>query len=117
MVQSDVCGRFIVEGRYYFLLLKDDTTEYRVVFPLRNKEEVAEKVIQYLNLIRNKFGRELQIFRSDNNREFVNSILLNQFKQRRITFETTASHTPQQNGKAERENRTLVKFMGSMIYG
>lgn len=120
MVHSDVCGRFSVEGlggKYYFLLLKDDATEYRVVFPLRNKEEVAEKVIQYLNLVRNKFGRELQVFRSDNGREFVNSTLLNQFKQRGITFETTAPHTPQQNGKAERENRTLVESMRSMIYG
>ncbi|KYN02288.1 Copia protein [Cyphomyrmex costatus] len=44
-------------------------------------------------------------------------MLTNEFKRRGITFETSAPHTPQQNGKAERENRTLVESMRSMIYG
>lgn len=69
MIHSDVCETFNVEGlggKYYFLLLKDDATEYRTVFTLRNKEEVAEMVIEFLNLIHNKFGREIRVFRSDN---------------------------------------------------
>lgn len=69
--------------------------EYRVVFILQSKEEVAEKIIEYLNLVRNKFGREIQVFRSDNNREFITAMLVNQFKRRGITFETLAPHIPQ----------------------
>lgn len=119
MIYSDLCGRFNVEGlggKYYFLLL-DDATEYRMVYTLRNKEEVAEKVIEFLNLARKKIGREVQGFWSNNGREFVTSTLTNQFRQRGITFETSAPYTLQQNRKAERENRTLVESMRSMIYG
>jgi len=86
------------------------------VFTLRNRDEVAEKIIKYLNLVHNKFGRKIQVFRSDNGREFTTSTLVNEFKRREITFEILISCTPQQNGKAGRENRTLVELLRSMIY-
>lgn len=42
--------------------------------------------------------------------------MVNYSKSRGIRMETTAPYTPEQNGKAERENRTIVKSARTMIH-
>ena len=54
--------------------------------------------------------------RSDNGTEYVNGTLERFFKKNGIVHETTAPYTPQQNGKAERLNRTLVEKVRAMLY-
>lgn len=47
-------------------------------------------------------------FRLDNGGEFVGNYFKNFCKQKGITLEYTMAYTPQQNGKSERMNRTLL---------
>jgi len=86
------------------------------VYTLRNKEEIAGRLIEYCNMIKTKFGSESKVVKSDNGREFVNGFLMEQFKKRGIVHETTAPHNPEQNGKAEREIRTLMESARSMMF-
>ena len=51
----------------------------------------------------------------DNGHEYLNKDLQNWCLERGIQFETTAPHSPEQNGMAERMNRTLAKLMHAMI--
>lgn len=54
-------------------------------------------------------------FRSDNGTEFINSKFKNICKNRGIIHETTVPYTPEQNGRAEREMRTIVEVARTML--
>lgn len=119
VVHTDVCGPVEVpalNGARYFMIIKNDATEYRMVYTLHNKGEVAQYLIEYCNMVKTKFGSEIIVIKSDNGREYVNEFLSRQFKKRGIIHETTAPHNPEQNGKAEREIRTLMESAHSMMF-
>lgn len=111
VTHTDICGSIeevaLNDGRY-FMVLKDDATDFRTVFILCNKEEVVQRMIEYCNMVKTKFGSEIKVIKSNNGREFVNGFLLGQSKKRGIVHEITAPHNPEQNGKTEREIRTLM---------
>lgn len=48
----------------------------------------------------------MKVLRSDNGRKFCNRQMDEYLESRGIKKENTAPYTPQQNGKAERDNRT-----------
>jgi hypothetical protein len=55
-------------------------------------------------------GVPTTIMRFDNSKEFINHCMQSYAKQHGIRVETTTPHTPQQNGVAERCNRTLMEM-------
>jgi len=63
----------------------------------------------------NKFGRVMKVLRNDNGKEYCNSQMKQYLQSRRIKHETTAPYTPEQNGKCERQNRTVVECARTMI--
>lgn len=118
VMHTDVCGPMSTEspgGSRYFLTFKDDASSYRHVYFMRHKSEVFEKFKVFEKLIRNKFGRSIKILRSDNGREFCNQKMDDYLESCGIKKETTAPYTPEQNGKAERDNRTIVESARTMI--
>ena len=66
-------------------------------------------------MIENKFGRKMKILRSDNGREFCNKGMDEYLEKCGMQQETTAAYNPEQNGKAERDNRTIVESARTMI--
>lgn len=101
----------------YFLLFKDDYSKYRKVYFLKNKSEVPEFFKKYKATLENETGRKLQKLRTDNGLEFINWRLKEETEKLGIRHERTVAYTPQQNGRAERENRTLVEAARTMILG
>lgn len=63
----------------------------------------------------NKFGSRIKIVRSDNGGEYKNARMNEYLKQRGIVMENSAPYTPQQNGKAERANRTIFECARTML--
>ncbi|KAL0842477.1 hypothetical protein ABMA28_014571 [Loxostege sticticalis] len=118
IIHADVCGPMeeqSVGGSKYFLLLKDDYSNYRVVYFVKRKDEVKGCIKDFLNKSENITGNKVQILRSDNGLEFVNREMKEMLRKRGITHQTTVAYTPEQNGKAERENRTLVEAARTML--
>lgn len=118
LVHADVCGPLEVpslgEARY-FLLIKDDYTKFRHVYFIERKSEVPEKVKIFIQSAERKTGCLLKTFRSDNGKEFVNKELEGLFLRKGIKHETTVPYTPEQNGHAERDMRTLVEAARTML--
>lgn len=56
-----------------------------------------------------KHQKKIKILRTDNGSEYCNADFKKFLKIEGILHQTTAPYTPQQNGKAERINRTLVE--------
>ena len=118
LVHSDVCGKMGDKsqgGAEYFLTFVDDHSPYAWVYPLKSKDQVFERFKQWKALVERSSGKKLRTFRSDNGGEFTSTRLEDYLKEEGIRHERTVPKTPQQNGVAERLNRTLVEMSRSML--
>ena len=112
IVHSDVCGPFNVStmgGARYFVTFIDNHSRWCVVYLLKRKDEVFEKFTQYKNMVENITGRNVKALQTDNGTEFCNEKFDNLLASSGIRRRLSAPRTPEQNGLAERKNRTLVE--------
>ncbi|KAG5666425.1 hypothetical protein PVAND_014454 [Polypedilum vanderplanki] len=119
LVVSDVCGPMQVksiQGSRYFITFIEVYSGYTVVSFMKEKSEVPTKVIEYIESIKVKFGRKIKIFRSDRGTEYTNSRLQDYLRSEGIKFESTVGYAPEQNGIAERKNRTLMEAARTMLF-
>lgn len=118
LIHADTCGPMEVPsvgGSRYFVILKDDYSNFRSVYFVKGKDEVKNCIENFLNKAENVTKNKVLYFRSDNGLEFVNKEIQTLFARRGIIHQTTVPYTPEQNGKAERENRTLVEAARTML--
>lgn len=117
-IHTDLCGPMSEEsvgGSKYFLLFKDDHSSFRHVYFIRHKDDTFEKFKEFEQLIFNRFGRRIKIVRSDNGTELKNDRMSRYMASRGITLETSAPYVHEQNGRAKREMRTIVKSVRTML--
>lgn len=115
---SDLCGPITPQslgGANYFLVFKDDATSYKHIYFIKHKSDTTERFIEFDQLIFNKFNRHMKRLRVDNGKEYFNERRLKYMTSYGITVEPTAPHTPQQNAKSERENRTIVEAARTLL--
>jgi hypothetical protein len=82
---------------------------------LKAKGEAFEKFKQYKTLVENKIDHKIKALRSDNRGEFVSKKFDAFLAKCGIQQQTNAPYSPQQNGVAERANRTIMECARSMI--
>ena len=118
LVHSDLCGKITPKssgGAEYFLTLTDDKTRYVWVYVLKTKDETFTKFCEWKASVENSSGYKLKTLRTDNGGEYVSNEFKNFLKAEGVRHELTVPKTPQQNGVAERLNRTLVESVRSML--
>lgn len=118
LIHTDVCGPMRVNslgGSRYFLTFIDDKSKWCEVYFLKHKSEVLEKFKEYKSMVEKRTGRKIKAIRSDNGTEYTNNAFKNYLKKEGIKHEFTVEYTPQQNGVAERKNRTLVEMARCMM--
>jgi transposase InsO family protein len=86
------------------------------VYFLKSKDEVFSKFKEFKALIENLSERKIKILRSDNGGEYTSKEFVNFCKDVGIKRELTTPYNPQQNGVAERKNRTIMEAMKTMIH-
>lgn len=111
-VHSDVCGPFRVQspgGARYFVTFIDEHSRYTKVYFMKQKNEVFELFKTFKNEVENSTGKRIKYFQSDNGRvEYCNVEFDKYLKKCGIQRKLSAPRTPQQNGLAERKNRSLL---------
>ena len=118
LVHSDVCGQMDVpslSGSKYFLSFIDDKSRYVWAYILKHKSDVFEKFIEWKAMVEKQTGKKLKKLRSDNGGEYLSEQFTNYFKKEGICRELTIRKTPEQNGVAERLNRTLEETIRTML--
>lgn len=93
----------------YLLTFIDDFSRKVFVYFLRKKDETFSKFVEFKALIEKQTGKEIKTLRTDNGGEYMSNVFDLFLKKHGIKHETTVAHTPQQNGVAERMNRTLTE--------
>ncbi|GJV43786.1 putative ribonuclease H-like domain-containing protein [Tanacetum coccineum] len=85
------------------------------VFFLATKDETSGILKTFITGIENQINHKVKIIRCDNGTEFKNNDM-NQFcGMKGIKREFSVARTPQQNGVAERKNRTLIEAARTML--
>nr|GEU40886.1 retrovirus-related Pol polyprotein from transposon TNT 1-94 [Tanacetum cinerariifolium] len=96
IIHADVCGPMRTEslsGSKYFLPFIDDFSRMSWVYFLKHKSEVFECFKKFKTLVEKQTGKVVKVLRTDRG----------------------APYTPEQNGVAERKNRTVVEMARSML--
>lgn len=118
LVHSDVCGKMgaiSLSGGNYFLTFIDDFTRYVWVYILKQKSEVFSIFKIWKNMVEKQSECHVKSLRTDNGGEFTSNDFEKYLSKEGIRHELTIPHTPEQNGVAERMNRTLVEATRTIL--
>ena len=104
-----------VNGYRYYISFVNDASQRVALYYMKTKDEASEKVKHYLTYIEHQGQKCPKVIRADNRCEYVNKDLIGWCHTKGIELQTTAPHTPEQNGIVERWNRTVVKLSRAML--
>ncbi|GJY28100.1 retrovirus-related pol polyprotein from transposon TNT 1-94 [Tanacetum coccineum] len=114
MIHTDICDLKSLPtkgGNKYFITFIDDCTKYCYVYLLKSKDEAIDK---FKTEVENQLGKKIKVVRSDRGGEYV-APFAELCAKHGIRHEFTAPYSPQQNGIAERKNRTLKEMVTAML--
>ncbi|GJU30673.1 putative ribonuclease H-like domain-containing protein [Tanacetum coccineum] len=101
--------------KMYCLVVTDDFSRFSWVLFLATKDETSKILKTFIIGIENLIDLKVKVIRCDNGTEFKNRVM-NQFcEMKGIKREFSVARTPQQNGVAERKNRTLIEAARTML--
>jgi transposase InsO family protein len=103
-------------GYVYYLSFIDDYSRKTWVYCLKSKDEVLGKFKEFKALVKNLFERKIKKVRSDNGGEYTSNELGSFCGDARIKRELTTRYNLEQNGVAERKNRTIMEAVKTMIH-
>ncbi|GJV21555.1 putative ribonuclease H-like domain-containing protein [Tanacetum coccineum] len=102
-------------NKKYCLVVTDDYIRFTWVFFLTTKDETSGILKSFITEIENLVDKKVKIIRCDNGTEFKNKVMSEFCEQKGIKREYSVARTPQQNGVAERRNRTLIEAARTML--
>lgn len=118
LVHTDLCGPITPRtagDKGYVLTFIDDFSRKTWVYFLSEKCEAFNKFKIFKTMVENEVGTKLLCLRSDRGGEF-NSKEFNDFcATNGVKRQLTAAYTPQQNGVAERKNRTIMDMVRCLL--
>ncbi|MCO5568549.1 hypothetical protein L7F22_022248 [Adiantum nelumboides] len=118
LVHSDVCGPMrtsSVGNILYFVTFIDDFSRFCWVYPLKAKSDVFAIFQHYVSMVENETGCKVQTLRTDRGGEYMSGAFKDFLGKKGIKHQCTMPYTPQQNGVAERKNRSLMEMARCML--
>ncbi|GJV45393.1 putative ribonuclease H-like domain-containing protein, partial [Tanacetum coccineum] len=104
-----------IDQKYYSLVVTDDFSRFSWTFFLGTKDETFYVLKEFIALIENQLNKKVKGIRCDNGTEFKNAKLIELCGEKGIKRDYSNPRTPQQNGVAERKNRTLIEAARTML--
>ncbi|KAJ9523465.1 hypothetical protein QJQ45_007156 [Haematococcus lacustris] len=119
LVHMDVCGPISPparDGSLYLATFLDDFTRLSVVMPMRSKAQVPSIVKQVIEQLETQSGQRCKAIRTDNGTEYVNQQMQQYCSDKGIIHQHSAPYSLEQNGAAERLNRTIMEKARSILH-
>ena len=116
-LHMDLQGPFnrSILGYCYALGIIDCHTRKGWKFYLKAKDEASDEIEAFVVRIENQTGLTVKCFQCDLGTEFINTRLHQFCREKGIEIQTSAPYTHQQNGVAERFNRTTHEHALAML--
>ncbi|GJY91899.1 retrovirus-related pol polyprotein from transposon TNT 1-94 [Tanacetum coccineum] len=99
----------------YTLVIVDEYSRYTWVFCLKKKSDAADCIMSFIRKMENLNEVRVKELRSDNGTEFRNHKLEEFCDEKGISQNFSSPCTLEQNGVAERRNRTLIEAARTML--
>ncbi|RVW50569.1 Retrovirus-related Pol polyprotein from transposon TNT 1-94 [Vitis vinifera] len=125
IIHTDICSLDMdSHGQKYFISFIDDFSRYMYLYILHNKNEALDAFKVFKAEVEKQYGKQIKIVRSDRGGEYYGRYLEDgqspgpfaKFLQEHgIVAQYTMPGSPDQNGVAERRNRTLLDMVRSML--
>ncbi|KAG8502903.1 hypothetical protein CXB51_000532 [Gossypium anomalum] len=119
LIHSDLWGASRVKNitrARWFITFIDNHTRVCWIYLLKEKSEVSRVFQSFHLMIRTQFNSNIHTLRTDNGREYFNSILSPYLSEQGIIHQSSCPDTPQQNGVSERKNRHLVAVARALMF-
>nr|GEY78739.1 putative ribonuclease H-like domain-containing protein [Tanacetum cinerariifolium] len=104
-----------IDHKYYCLVIIDDYSRFCWVFFLEHKDETYPIFKNFINLVENQLNKKVKTIRCDNGTEFKNAQMIELYGSKGNKREYSNPRTPQQNGVADRKNKTLIEATKNML--
>ena len=119
IVHSDLAGPMqtkSIQGSSYIATFVDDHSRHAVVYFLKTKNQFAAALQKFLSWAETQTSDKLRALQSDRGGEYMAANVQDILSQRGIEHRRTMPGSPQQNGKAERFNRTIMDKAMAMLH-
>lgn len=87
-----------------------------MLYLLKEKSEVVDKIIEFVEAAKTQFSRKPKVVRSDQGGEYSSERLHSFYRREGIKVQYTAEYSPQQSGVAERRNRYLTEVSRCLLF-
>ena len=117
-VHSDVWGpskMASLGGKHYYVTFVDDFSRRVCVYNMKTNDEVLDIFLTWKKMVENQTGRKIKCIRTDNGGEYRSDPFMKICADEGILRHFSVRNTPQQNGVAERMNRTLLEKVRCML--
>ncbi|KAJ0847396.1 putative RNA-directed DNA polymerase [Helianthus annuus] len=114
LIHTDLCGPInpiSPSGKRYLLVFIDDYSRKGWVYFLAAKSESFATFKRFKAMVENETGFTIKGLRSDRGGEFTSSAFNTYCESYGIKRQLTTAFTPQQNGVAERRNKTIMNMV------
>jgi hypothetical protein len=118
LIHSYVCGPMPVKslgGSHYYVTFIDDFSRKTWLYLLKTKDEVFSKFQEFKTEVENLTCKKIKTLRFDNGGEYTSKEIVYFCKEDGIKRELIVPHNPQQNGVAERKNKSIEEFVKAMM--
>ncbi|MBW0562097.1 hypothetical protein O181_101812, partial [Austropuccinia psidii MF-1] len=117
VIVADLMGPFPIsfDKKSYALIIQDHHSLLATLYPLRQKSEAPQTIIEWINKFNNLTDFKVKRIRTDNGGEFTSKMFDEALKARGIIHEKTIPYEHHQAGKIERTNRTIAEAARSML--
>ncbi|GAU40455.1 hypothetical protein TSUD_141350 [Trifolium subterraneum] len=120
VVYSDVCGPMQVSsigGNKYIVTFIDNHSRKLWTYVISKKSDVMDVFTRFKSMVERQSGHKLKTLRTDGGGEYMSNEFKALCEREGIIHEVVPPYTPQQNGTAERKNRTIINMVRSMLRG
>ncbi|GJW91851.1 retrovirus-related pol polyprotein from transposon TNT 1-94 [Tanacetum coccineum] len=101
----------------YTLVIVDEYSRYTWVYFLRKKSQAPEMIMSFIKVVENQNNVKFKQIKTDNGTEFRKHKLESFCDEKGISQTFSSPYTLEQNGVAERRNRTLIEAARTMLNG
>jgi transposase InsO family protein len=116
LIHTDLCEFPILSHSHakWMITFIDDASGFSALHFLRSKADAVTALQDLIIWAEAQTGYRLRSIRSDRGGEYINQSLRTFLSSRGIEHQTSVPRTPQQNGQAERFNRTILEKSEAM---
>ncbi|CDZ98543.1 gag-pol polyprotein [Phaffia rhodozyma] len=118
LVHTDIQGPMphtSLGGARYMLTMVDEYTDYHWAWATKSKSDAAGAIKDWIMQVERQTSHRVVTIRSDNGGEYMSNDFTSWLASLGITQQPSIPDTPQQNGKAERTNRTIEEKITALL--